>query len=89
MRSLRRTPALDELAGPEGMLVLLPGQLVSLSPLGATIVDIMGDDTITMDALAAALAERFGEPDTCTVAEATQSAVDSLLGQNVLETCWR
>lgn len=81
---VRLVPAVDRLDLAEGTLLLYERQLVSLSALGATIVDL-APEPIHPEALTRALIDEFGEPASGRASDATRGVLDELVGLGVLE----
>lgn len=81
--TLRRVEPVDALFHPQGALLLYERELVQLSPLGEEAF-LFADRPVTLEQLAAHLAEVFGAPDGDAV-EASRLAVEQLVAQGVLE----
>lgn len=74
----------DRLDDDEAALLLYPGQVVKLGPLGAAVTEL-ATDPIDLHSLSTELEQRFGRPETGTTAEATHAAVTALIESGVLE----
>lgn len=87
---LRRTPVLDEYASDEALVVLVEGQVLSLSPVAGLVLDIVGEhgaEGVTVPALETSMEAAIGVPDEGSVAEALSPIVDDLVGRGLLSRC--
>lgn len=83
---VRRIPFLDEYAEGGESAVLVGDRVFVLSELATTILAAIGDETVSVDVVAAALEEAFGAPpDGTDLSSATAAAVQELVAQGLLE----
>lgn len=75
----------DRLDRDDRTLLLYPGNLVSLGPLGTAVVDLAGEP-IGLDELLPAMLELLGAPDHGDAGELVREAVDQLIEAGVLNT---
>lgn len=84
---VRRAGIIDQFSTDEGTVVLVDlgsgHHLVRLSPLGAAILDSVGDG-LDVTALADALTKKFGAPDGQTVEEALATHLRELAEHGVI-----
>lgn len=83
---VRRAPFLDEYAEGGESAVLVGDRVFVLSELATTILAAVGDETVSVDVVAAVLEEAFGAPpDGTDLSAATAAAVQELVAQGLLE----
>lgn len=83
---VRRVPFLDEYAEGGESAVLVGDRVLVLSELATTILAAIGDETVSIDVVAAVLEEAFGAPpDGTDLPGATAAAVRELVAQGLLE----
>lgn len=83
---VRRVPFLDEYAEGGESAVLVGDRVFVLSELATTILAAIGDETVSIDVVAAVLEEAFGAPpDGTDLSAATAAAVQELVAQGLLE----
>ncbi|HSE55116.1 MAG TPA: hypothetical protein VLB03_05250 [Nocardioidaceae bacterium] len=83
---MRRVPFLDEYAEGGESAVLVGDRVFVLSELATTILAAVGDETVSVDVVAAVLEEAFGAPpDGTDLSAATAAAVQELVAQGLLE----
>jgi len=83
---VRRVPFLDEYAEGGESAVLVGDRVFVLSELATTILAAIGDETVSVDAVAAVLGEAFGAPPEGTgLFAATAAAIHELAAQGLLE----
>lgn len=83
---VRRVPFLDEYAEGGESAVLVGDRVFVLSELATTILAAIGDETLSVDVVAAVLEEAFGAPpDGTDLSAATAAAVQELVTQGLLE----
>lgn len=82
---VRRVPFLDEYAEGGESAVLVGDRVFVLSELATTILAAIGDETVSIDVVAAVLEEAFGAPpDGTDLSAATAAAVQELVAQGLL-----
>ena len=82
---VRRVPFLDEYAEGGESAVLVGDRVFVLSELATTILAAIGDETVSVDVVAAVLEEAFGAPpDGTDLSAATAAAVQELVAQGLL-----
>ena len=64
--------------------VMVGGQVLLLSELATTVVELVGEDGLALDSLAGELTRRFGAPQGKGAVESTAEAVQVLVREGVL-----
>ncbi|MFC6152626.1 hypothetical protein [Nocardioides yefusunii] len=85
---LRRCAVLDEFAIDETVVVLLEGQVLTLSPVAGLVLDLVGETGaagMEVAALEAAMEEAIGVPAEGTVADALTPIVDDMVTRGLVE----
>jgi len=83
---VRRVPFLDEYAEGGESAVLIGDRVFVLSEIATTILAAVGDESVSVDAVAAVLGEAFeAPPDGTDLLAATTSAMHELAAQGLLE----
>jgi hypothetical protein len=80
---VKRGDVTDVLSRDGETAVLIDGHALRLGVLGAAILEL-AEDWVDVEELAAALAARFGPPETSSATAATKSAVTELLRHRAL-----